>query len=272
MKTARIGLALGAGGTKGTAHVGVLKVLDEAGIPIDLIAGASIGAAYGAAYAAGASAASMAENVLRASPADAFAFLRHRLKLSPTNAIGRAFFELFDGLSFDDLRVPFAAAASDLFQRRPVIIRSGPVLKAVEASIAVPLLAAPVKLGGRYLVDGGFWEQAPSRVVARMGAEKIVQVVLGESIAIPRRFWPLTRRLVGALDGLARRSGPSVAASALFLLYTLTYLPAPSRADVTIRPDVVNVSANSPFCMAVAMKRGEEAARAALPQIKALLG
>jgi len=272
MDRPRIGLALGAGGTKGAAHVGVLKVLDEAGVPIDLIAGASIGAAYGAAYSAGASPASMAENVLSASPADVFAFFRHHLKLSPTDAIGRAFFERFDGRTFADLRIPFAAVTSDLFQRRPVIVHRGSLLKAVEASIAVPLMAAPVKCGGRYLVDGGFWEHAPTRVVARMGAEKTIQVVLGESIAVPRRFWPLARRLVRALDGPIRRSGPSLAAEALFLLYTLTYVPAPSQADVTIRPDVVNISANSPFHMAEAMRRGEEAARAALPLIEDLLG
>ena len=271
MNRVRIGLALGAGGTKGTAHVGVLKVLDEAGIPIDLIAGASIGAAYGAAYAAGASTASMAQNVMRASPGDVFAFFRHRLRLAPTDAIGRAFFERFDGLSFADLRIPFAAVTSDLFQKRPVVIRSGPLLKAVEASIAVPLMAAPVKYGGRYLVDGGFWEHAPARVVGRMGAERIVQVILGDSIAMPCRFWPLARRFVRALDGPVRRSGPSLAAEALFLLYTLTYVPAPSQADVTIRPDVVNISANSPFHMVVAMQRGEEAARAALPLIEDLL-
>ncbi len=271
MTRARIGLALGAGGTKGTAHVGVLKVLDEAGIPIDMIAGASIGAAYGAAYAAGASTASMAENVIRASPGDVFALFRHRLRLSPTNAIGRAFFERFDGLSFADLRIPFAAVTSDLFQRRPVVVHSGSVLKAVEASIAVPLMAAPVRYGGRYFVDGGFWEHAPARVVGLMGAEKIVQVVLGDSIAMPRRFWPLARRFVRALDGPARRTGPSLVASALFLLYTLTYVPPLSQADVTIRPDVVSISANSPFHMAVAMQRGEQAARAALPVIEDLL-
>ncbi len=271
MRRPRVGLALGAGGTKGTAHVGVLKVLSEAGIPIDVIAGASIGAAYGGAYAAGASPKSMAKSVLAASPADVFAFFRHHLRLTPTNLIGRAFFERFHGLSFADLPIAFAAVTSDLFQRRPVIVRSGSLLEAIEASIAVPLMARPVAFRGRYVVDGGFWEQAPVGVVNRMGAERTIQVVLGESIAVPRRFWPFARRFVRALDGPVRRSGPSLAAEALFLLYTVTYVPPPSRADVTIRPDVINISANSPFHLAVAMKRGEEAARAALPLIEDLL-
>ena len=267
----RIGLALGAGGTKGSAHAGVLKVLDEAGIPIDLLAGSSIGAAYAASYAAGTSGQEMVEDVLRTSPRDIFAFFRHRLKLTPDGGLGDILCRRLDGLDFADLRLPLTIVASDLFQRRPVLIRRGPVLRAVEASIAVPLMAAPVRINGRYVVDGGFWEQAPVRVAAGMGAEKVIEVILGGSIAMPRRFWPVARRLVRLLERPVRRSGPSLAASALFLLYTLTYVPAPSRADVSIRPDVAQISANSPFHLVDAMRRGEAATRAALPEIEALL-
>jgi NTE family protein len=267
----RIGLALGAGGTKGSAHAGVLKVLDEAGIPIDLMAGSSIGAAYAASYAAGTSGREMEEDVLRTRPQDIFAFFRHRLKLTPNDALAALLCRRLDGFHFDELRLPLSIVGSDLYQRRPVIIRRGSVLKAVEASIAVPLLASPVRISGRYVVDGGFWEQAPVRVVTGMGAEKVIEVILGDSIAIPQRFWPLARRLVRMLDGPVQRSGPSLAASALFLLYTLTYVPARSQADVSIRPDVIDISANSPFHLGEAMKRGEAAARAALPEIEALL-
>ncbi len=269
----RIGLALGAGGTKGTAHVGVLEVLHEAGIPIDLIAGASIGAAYGASYAAGRAPAQMKKDALATPARDVISFFIHRLKLAPTNPIGEAFYDLLRGLTFADLSIPFAAVASDLFQRGPVVLREGSVLKAVEASLAVPLMAAPVKWGDRYLLDGGFWEQTPVDVAAAMGAHKIIDVVLGDPIVLPRQAWPLVRRMVRALDGPARRCGPGMLASAVFLLFTLIYLPRSGRrADVSIRPDVVDISANSPFHMAVCMRRGEEAARAALPQIEALLG
>jgi NTE family protein len=268
----RIGLALGAGGTKGTAHVGVLKVLDEAGIPIDCLAGASIGAAYGAAYAAGRSPAAMERTVLQSSPGDVVSFFRHHLRLTPTNPVALAFYDSLKGRTFADLRIPLAVVASDLFERRPVVLREGNLLKAVEASIAVPLMASPVRRGGRYLVDGGFWEQAPVSVVAAMGADKVIQVILGDSIALPPRARPVARRLVRLLDGPARRLPVGMAASALFLLFTLSYLPAPAAADVTIRPDVVDISANSPFHLGVCLRRGEEATRAALPQIEALLG
>ncbi len=270
-KRPRIGLALGAGGTKGSAHAGVIKVLEEAGVPIDLLAGSSIGAAYAASFAAGISGGEMVEDVLRTSPADIFTFFRNRLRLTPDNHLGAIMCRRLDGLEFADLRLPLTVVASDLFERRPVLIRSGSVLKAVEASIAVPMMASPVRLNGYCVVDGGFWEHAPVRVVAGMGAEKIIEVVLGESITVPRPFWPLARRLVRLLDGPARRSGPGMAASAVFLLYTLTYNPAHSQADVTIRPDIMNISANSPFHLSEVMKKGEEAACAALPEIEALL-
>ncbi len=267
----RIGLALGAGGTKGSAHAGVVKVLEEAGVPIDLIAGSSIGAVYAASFAAGIGGREMVEDVLRTRPADIFAFFRNRLRLTPDNNLGAIVCRRLEGLEFEDLRLPLTVVASDLFQRRPLLIRSGSVLKAVEASIAVPMMASPVRLNGYCAVDGGFWEHAPVRVVAGMGAEKIIEVILGESITVPRQLWPLTRRLVRLLDGPVRRTGPSMAASAVFLLYTLTYVPARSAADVTIRPDIMNISANSPFHLSEAMKKGEEAARAALPEIEALL-
>ena len=267
----RIGLALGAGGTKGSAHAGILKVLDEAGVPIDLLAGSSIGAAYAASYAAGTPGREMVQDVLATSPRDVFTFFRRRLKVTRDGGLGEILCRRLDDLRFTDLKLPLTIVASDLFQRRPVLIRHGSVLKAVEASIAVPLMAVPVRINGRYVVDGGFWEQAPVRVVEGMGAEKTIEVILGGSIAMPQRFRPLSRRLVRLLENPVRRSGPSLASCALFLLYTLTYVPAPSHADVSIRPDIVNISANSPFHLVEAMKRGENAARAALPEIEALL-
>ncbi|MDI6857927.1 MAG: patatin-like phospholipase family protein [Dehalococcoidia bacterium] len=268
-----IGLALGAGGTKGTAHVGVLKVLQEAGVPIDCVAGASIGAAYGAAWLAGYPIERMEEDVLATTPRDVLAFFAHRLRLDAASLIGRGFHSLLKDLTFSDLRLPFAAVASDLFERRRVVIRSGPLLRAVQASIAVPLMAQPVRWGDRYLVDGGFWEQAPVDVAAGMGAARIIDVVLGESINLPAPLRPFGRAALRQLSGAARRMGPGNFAAAVFLLFTLLNPPhSEHKADVTIRPDVIRISANSPFHLQMCMRRGEEAARAALPEIKALTG
>lgn len=268
----RIGLALGAGGTKGTAHVGVLKVLQNAGVPIDCVAGASIGAAYGAAWLAGYPVERMEEGVLATSPRDVLAFFAHRLRLDASTFVGRGFYNLLKNLTFSDLRLPFAAVASDLFEQRRVVLTSGPLLRAVQASIAVPLMARPVRWGDRYLMDGGFWEQTPVDVAAGMGAERIIDVVLGESINLPPPLHPFGRAALRQLRGIARSIGPGNFAAAVFLLFTLLNPPRSRRkADVTIRPYVIKISANSPFHLALCMKRGEEAARAALPEIEGLM-
>ena len=157
----RVGLALGAGGTKGSAHVGVLKVLSEAGVPIDCIAGASIGALYGAPFALGHDPQEIEHNIRRTSPRDVLRFFRHRLTIGPENPLGERFHRALDGVRFEDLEVPFAVVASDVLRREPVLIREGEVMPAVQASISLPVLARPVRWGDRYLVDGGYWESAP---------------------------------------------------------------------------------------------------------------
>lgn len=267
----RIGLALGAGGTKGAAHAGILKVLDETGVPIDFVAGSSIGAAYAAAYAAGYPVRRLEEDVLQASPRDVVSLFFHRLRLDPLTFIGGRIHEALRGLTFADLKVPFAAVASDLFARAPVILNSGDVLSAVQASLAVPLIAEPVQREGSVLVDGGFWEPSPVTAVRGMGAEKVVSIVLGGSVNLPRLLRPAVRRIIAQVDPFVSER-PGTGAQVLFLLFTMCQPPRSlMKADVTIQPDVIDISANSPFHLRVCLRRGEEAARRALPEIGRLL-
>ncbi len=273
MSRPRVGLALGAGGTKGAAHIGVLNVLDQAGIPIDYIAGCSVGALYGASYALGRSAEAMKRAARKTKPRDIVAFFRSRLRIEPGSVVADRFYRVLNGVRFEDLKIPFAAVASDVITKEPVVLREGEVLPAVQASISIPLLAQPVEVNGRYLVDGGFWEVAPVGVAADMGADVVIAVVLGEATLLPSPLLPLARGLERALD-LVTRSGrpPGLRAQAGFFLHTVvTTLPPVREAEVTIRPDVARLNANSPFQMRLALLRGEEAARAALPQIEELL-
>lgn len=279
MARPRVGLALGAGGTKGTAHVGVLKVLSEAGVPIDCIAGASIGALYGASFARGHEPQRMERNIRRTPPQDVLRFFRHRLSMGPQNPLGERFRRTLEGVRFEDLKIPLAVVASDVVRREPVLIREGEVLPAVQASISVPVLTRPVRWGGRYLVDGGYWEPAPVSAALALGAEKVIAVVLGEPAVISgrRRLW--VRRLTAIVDGYARRTGrdggrrpPGLLAAVVFYLYTRTEVPPPTAAaDVIIRPRVAHLNANSPFHMQVSLRRGEEATREALPLIEEML-
>jgi NTE family protein len=275
----RVGLALGAGGTKGSAHVGVLKVLTEAGVPIDCVAGASIGALYGAPFALGRDPQDIERNLRRTSPRDVMRFFRHRLTIGPDNPLGERFYTALDGVCFEDLKVPFAVVASDVLRREPVLIREGEVLPAVQASISLPLLARPVHWDGRYLVDGGYWEPAPVSAARALGAEMVIAVVLGDPSVVSGRRRGWVRRLAAILErrarwtnGDGRGEAPGLVASAAFLLYTMTEVrPAATDADVIIRPRVAHLNANSPFHMQLGRRRGEEAAREALPLIEAML-
>ena len=275
----RIGLALGAGGAKGTAHVGVLKVLAEAGVPIDCVAGASIGALYGASFALGHDLRRVERNIRRTPPGDVLRFFRHRLAIGGQNPLGKRFRRALGGVRFEDLRVPFAVVASDVLRREPVLIREGDILTAVQASISLPVLARPVRRGDRYLLDGGYWEPAPVSAARALGAEKVIAVVLGERRVLSerRRYW--LRRLTALVERCARLTGgdasrrpPGLLASAVFYLHTRTDVPpSAAEADVVIRPRVAHLNANSPFHMQLSLRRGEEAAREALPLIQEML-
>ena len=275
----RVGLALGAGGTKGSAHVGVMKVLVEAGVPIDCVAGASIGALYGAPFALGHDPQDLKRNVRRTSPRDVLRFFCHRLTIGPQNPLGERFHTVLDGVRFEDLKIPFAVAASDVLRREPVLIREGYVLPAVQASISLPVLARPVRWGDRYLVDGGYWESAPVSAARTLGAERVIAVVLGDPAVVSGRRRGWMRRLASILERWSRRSSrdggrspPGLPACAAFLLYTMTEVrPATADIDVIIRPRVAHLNANSPFHMQLSLRRGEEAAREALPRIEAML-
>src|SRR3989337_776646 len=147
MARPKIGLALGAGGTRGTAHIGVLKVLDEAGVPIDCVAGASVGSLYGASYCLGRLPHLMERGALATRSRDVFAFFRGRLRIGPDNPVAERFYRGLRDVRFEDLQIPFAVVASDVLRREPVVIREGSVLEAVQASIAIPILARPVRRG-----------------------------------------------------------------------------------------------------------------------------
>ena len=275
----RIGLALGAGGTKGAAHVGAMKVLLEAGVPIDCIAGASIGALYGASFARGHEPQRIARNIRRTPSWDVLRFFRNRLSMGSRDTLGGRFRRTLEGIRFEDLKIPLAVVASDVVRREPVVIREGQVLPAVQASISLPVLARPVRLGGRYLVDGGYWEPAPVSATRAMGAEKVIAVVLGDATPVSGRLRSWVRQLTSIVNAAARRTGrdgsrrpPGLLASAAFYLYTRTEVPpASAEADVVIRPRVAHLNANSPFHMKLSLRRGEEAAREALPLIEDML-
>ncbi|HEX78691.1 MAG TPA: patatin family protein [Dehalococcoidia bacterium] len=179
MKKEKVGLALGGGGARGVAHIGVLEILEKSSIPIDMIAGTSAGAAVGAIYAQGKGTDGLkklaknwnwiqrAQTVDLALPHSGF-IAGGRIKKLLKSIIG--------DVSFDDLKTPFACVATDILTGEEVVIDRGSVLEAVRASISVPVIFSIVKYGGRHLVDGGLVNPVPVSVLKAMGADFVIAV------------------------------------------------------------------------------------------------
>jgi NTE family protein len=181
----RIGLALGGGAVRGAAHIGVLNVLDKAGLAPAVITGCSAGALVGALYAGG----------MGAPDISALARTLHWKRLVRPSITGRSLFETaklgrfldrtLDGRTFADLPVPFAAVACDLTTARRVVLDEGPVAEAVLASSAIPGVFPPVERDGRLLVDGSLVDMVPAALARSMGADIVVAVDV--SGPLPRR-------------------------------------------------------------------------------------
>lgn len=178
----KFGLALGSGSARGMAHIGVIQVLEAYHIPIDMIAGTSIGSVVGSVYATGASAKQMKEAALTMKRSKTISLMVPTLPYSGLISGNRAE-EILNKIAlkdktFDDLNIPFAAVATDIKTGAKVILNQGSVIKAVRASISIPGIFTPVKYQDYYLVDGGLVDPVPADVVEKMGADIIIAVSL----------------------------------------------------------------------------------------------
>jgi NTE family protein len=221
----KIGLALSGGGAKGGAHVGVLKVLEELNVPVDYIAGTSIGSIVGGMYATGMSADELQEVIAGIDWEDALQDSPPRRDLSFRRKeddrrylmglelglrgkkihwprgfrTGQKLYFYLQALTLDsaDIRdfqrlpIPFKCVATDISTGDPVVLENGNLATAMRASMAIPTVFSPVDLGGRVLVDGGITNNLPVDVVRAMGADVVIAVDLGAPLT--------TRQLNSAL-------------------------------------------------------------------------
>ena len=183
-KGLKFGLALGSGSARGLAHVGVIQVLEAYGIPIDIIAGTSIGSVVGSLHATGASIDQLEEAALSMKKSTTLSLLDPALPHSGLIS-GKKIEEMLNDLAledktFDDLKIPFAAVATDVESGAEVILNQGKVIDAVRASISIPGVFTPVKYQDYYLVDGGVVDPVPVDVVEKMGADIIIAVSLAK--------------------------------------------------------------------------------------------
>ena len=171
----KLGLALSGGGTRGFAHIGVLKAFEEERIRFDCVAGTSAGSIIGAMYCANVSVEQMIEESKRVTRRDVV----NRFWINSNSAnIANIANRLLQNKSFDELSTPFAAVAVDLVDGHEVVLSSGSVGQAVSASCAVPALFKPVEMDGMVLVDGGLLNNMPADVCRTMGAEIVIGVDL----------------------------------------------------------------------------------------------
>jgi NTE family protein len=177
----KVGLALSGGGARGLAHIGVLKVLEKAGVPISVMAGTSMGGLIAIAYAAGYPIAEMEDRALR------FSRLKELMKLIDLTPQRRGLLEgqkvrnyirawLGDHLTFADLQIPTTLTTVDLNSGQEVLLSSGPILPAVFATIAIPGIFKPVIESGQLLVDGGVLDNLPIQPVQLLGANFVIAV------------------------------------------------------------------------------------------------
>lgn len=182
----RVALVLGGGGARGFAHIGVLKILREEGIPVDLVTGTSIGALVGGLFAAGVPVEKMehlAEDIgwekITNISAEAVVKLLVAEKLLSTEKMEKYIAQQIGNKRFDELKIPFACVATDLKTGEKIIFREGLVVPAVRASATVPGVFEPVEYRQRYLVDGGLVDNLPVEVAKILGADIIIAVAVG---------------------------------------------------------------------------------------------
>jgi NTE family protein len=273
----RLGLVLGAGGIRGCAHAGVIEVMREAEIPIDLVVGASVGSMFGLALAAGLSTEYIARVAREGAPLDLFRFYAGRLRPGKSNPIARMLWDAGEGKTFADLELPFAVLGTDIATGKPAVIDRGPVLPAVQASIALPFIARAVNHEGNYYLDGGLLDTAPVGVARQMGADVVVAVCLGFNYMAPKmlRKRPWTRPVLERLGTQRRPVAGRMRDQIRFgcRLYASSYEPPlPGEdADIAIWPDFGGINPNSFFGARFCYEQGVKTAREVLPEIERVM-
>ncbi len=262
IKRPKIGLVLSGGGARGAAHVGVLKILEENHIAIDMIAGTSFGAIVGGLYAAGYSADQL-EDILknidwqetlsnsaprkhrsfrRKADDDGFlikfkiAFQNGEFNLpngfiTPNNlrlTLGDLINKRVQGDDFDKLAIPFRAVATDLETGEEVVLKEGNLASAIVASMAVPALFPPVELNGKLLVDGGIANNIPINIARSMGADIVIVVDISTPLLKKDQITSFT----SVIDQLTSLQSKKASAQQIATL---------TDQDILIRPDLENI-------------------------------
>ncbi|MCL6632131.1 MAG: patatin-like phospholipase family protein [Alicyclobacillus herbarius] len=251
MSKRRIALALGSGGAKGFAHVGVLQALVEHQISVDIVTGSSMGSLVGAFYVTGMSPSFMEKLACTLRWRHWVDLTVPKVGLIAGDKVHQMVKLLTRGLRIEELEIPFAAVATDLVQRRAVVIREGLLADAVRASIAIPGVFVPLRLGGQVLVDGGVIERVPTEAARALGAD----LVIGVDVSTGAPSVPETM-----LD---------VIMQSLEIMQEQLLVQHP--ADLLITPDLSTIGSSHFHRAKEAIRIGYEAAKVRIPDIEDLI-
>jgi len=254
----RVGLALSGGAARGMAHVGVLKVFQEHDVPIDFIAGTSAGALVGGAFAAGMSVADLEELGRTMRWRDIGRMTLSRLGIQSNARLEDFIRARFPVTRFEELRIPFAAVATDLHSGSAVVMSGeGDVAFAIRASCALPGWYVPVvDEQGRQLIDGGLVANVPTAVVRSLGANLVVAVDVNHDGA---KFLGPPHSAIGVL------------LQSIIVVQRTAATHQRQVADLVISPRVGHIRWDEMTRGEELMTAGEEAARASIAKIKQLL-
>lgn len=187
-KKPKIGLALSGGATLGAAHIGVLQVLEEAGIHPDYVAGTSVGALIGATYCAGVPLDEIKNMFFTVNwPTLIKVSLKNTLSIFDTQPMETFLKKKIGDINFEDLQIPFAAVTCDILTGNRVVLDHGPLAPAIRASASIPGLFSPIEMDDYLLVDGGVVDNLPVEQVKAMGAGYIIACDISYRTAITRK-------------------------------------------------------------------------------------
>jgi NTE family protein len=250
-----IGIALGGGFARGLAHIGVLKVFEEEGIPIDFVAGTSVGSVIGAAYCSGISAKELEEVAALVRFKHFARWTISRFGIASNDRMTGFLQKILKVRTFEELKIPLAVAATDFVSGDGVVFRSGPLIDPVRASCSYPGMFLPVNIGGKLLVDGMLAHAVPTVPLREMGADRVIGVYLSAhwvNLKGPRHVFDV----VGQCFSIAQQKMCGIWEAA---------------ADAVLTPDVRGFSYDGFERAPELIAAGEQVARAALPKIKSWL-
>jgi NTE family protein len=247
-----IGVALGGGFARGIAHIGVLKVLEQEGIPVRVVTGTSVGALIGACYCSGLSLAEM-EEVAQSCRFTTFArWTVSRFGFASNDRMVAFLNRTLKVKTFEDLRIPLGVTATDFNTGEGVVFHSGSIVDPVRASCAYPGMFLPVEIRGRYLVDGMLSHPVPTRPLREMGADRVLAVHLKGTWSnggAPRHLFDV----IGQSFAIAQ--------DAMSCLWR-------EAADLVVEPDVAGFGYDDFKRADDLIHVGEVAMRKALPEVR----